>query len=196
MSRQRRPLEHLHPPEPHTVRRLNARVLLAGCAIAGMLSIALDRAPWPQAHAQAVLDAPPCEGARRELEDALARPVPAQADDQVRLKLQIERSRGLVAQRCFGREPDSAVSRRAAAPPAAAVPLVGGQGPTPARAAAAAPALPPPPVDVQRSTFTTVCDTGGCWDSNGARLNGLPGAPLTGPRGTCTTSPSGAVNCF
>lgn len=195
MSPDRRPLDHLHPPEPHTVRRVSPRVLLAGCAIAALLSTLVDRAPWPQAHAQPALDAPPCEGARRDLEDALARPQPSQPDEQVMLKVQIERSRGLVAQRCFGREPDSAAGRRAAAPPAAAVPLVGQVGPTPERAAATPSALPPP-VETQRPTFTTVCDSGGCWDNTGARLNGAPGGPMTGPRGTCTTSPAGAVNCF
>ena len=41
------------------------------------------------------------------------------------------------------------------------------------------PPIDPPPV-------VTSCDLGGCWDSNGARLN-RAGPQLIGPRGACTT---------
>ena len=44
---------------------------------------------------------------------------------------------------------------------------------------ASPPIEPPPPV-------VTSCDLGGCWDSNGARLN-RAGPQLIGPRGACTS---------
>jgi hypothetical protein len=49
--------------------------------------------------------------------------------------------------------------------------------PVPARPAS--PPIEPPPV-------VTACDLGGCWDSNGTRLN-RAGPQLIGPRGACTT---------
>jgi hypothetical protein len=49
------------------------------------------------------------------------------------------------------------------------------------------PAAPPvPPVAIERPPVITSCDTGGCWDSNGTRLN-RAGPVLLGPGGMCTT---------
>jgi hypothetical protein len=47
------------------------------------------------------------------------------------------------------------------------------------------PALAPPPIE--RPAVITSCDAGGCWDSNGRRLNSA-GPLLIGPRGACVTS--------
>lgn len=53
---------------------------------------------------------------------------------------------------------------------------------------APAPAAPSPPaVDIERPPVITSCDTGGCWDSHGTRLN-RAGPLLIGPHGACTTS--------
>ncbi|RZL08042.1 MAG: hypothetical protein EOP40_14355 [Rubrivivax sp.] len=174
--------------------------LLVGCAIVGVLALLGGPLPMSSAHAQAVLNAPPCDSARQDLEAALARPQPVQPDDQVRLKLQIERSRGLVAQRCFNREADSAgAAQRAAQNPLIVPPIVSTmQGPLAAPAGASAPAGAAPagiplPVDVGRPTTLSTCDPGGCWDSNGQRYNSS-GPVLNGPRGTCVAQ-AGVVTC-
>jgi hypothetical protein len=49
----------------------------------------------------------------------------------------------------------------------------------------AVPTLPAPPIE--RPAVITSCDTGGCWDSNGTRLN-RAGPILIGPGGTCVTT--------
>ena len=65
-----------------------------------------------------------------------------------------------------------------------------------ARAALERPPDPPvavaPPVYVAPPVVTT-CDSAGCWDSNGHRLNNL-GPMLVGPRGACTVV-AGTVQC-
>jgi hypothetical protein len=56
------------------------------------------------------------------------------------------------------------------------------------------PAAPaPPPVAIERPAVITSCDAGGCWDSNGTRLN-RAGPVLLGPGGVCTTVGS-TVRC-
>jgi hypothetical protein len=57
----------------------------------------------------------------------------------------------------------------------------------------ATPGIPPPPVAIQRPPAVGACDPGGCWDSNGNRLNRV-GPNLMSPRGQCTTV-NGIVNC-
>lgn len=161
------------------------RVVLVGCALVFLLGTLVLPEP---ASAQDVLNAPPCEGARRELDAALAAPAGRSADDQVRLKLQIERSRGLVAQRCFGREADTPIPGRAAQAPVPAA-LVGVPAPVTTPAVGAA----PPPVQVQRPTTLGVCDSTGCWDSSGTRLNSS-GPVLMGPSGSCVAQ-AGVVTC-
>lgn len=161
------------------------RGVLVGCAVVFLLTaLAGPERAW----AQDVLNSPPCESARRELEAALGAPAGRGSDDQVRLKLQIDRSRGLVAQRCFGREADAPISDRAAQAPVAA-PLIG----VPRAPAAAAGRAAPPPVQVQRPATLGVCDSTGCWDSSGTRLNSS-GPVLMGPSGTCVAQ-AGTVNC-
>lgn len=44
----------------------------------------------------------------------------------------------------------------------------------------------PPSPPIESPPVVTSCDLGGCWDSNGARLN-RAGPQLIGPRGACTT---------
>ena len=57
----------------------------------------------------------------------------------------------------------------------------------------AVPAAPLPPVAIPRASVITACDAGGCWDSDGARLQ-RSGPNLMGPRGPCT--PHGTLfNC-
>jgi len=64
------------------------------------------------------------------------------------------------------------------------------------------PATPPPapvappapaPLKVDRPAIITSCDAGGCWDSDGRRLN-RAGPLLIGPGGTCVQSGT-AVQC-
>jgi hypothetical protein len=51
-----------------------------------------------------------------------------------------------------------------------------------------------PPVAVPRAAAViTTCDPGGCWDSEGRRLNHL-GPMLVGPRGLCNLQ-AGIANC-
>jgi hypothetical protein len=52
---------------------------------------------------------------------------------------------------------------------------------------------PPPPLRVDRPAVITACDPGGCWDSNGTRLN-RAGPVLLGPTGACSVS-GGFVHC-
>lgn len=57
------------------------------------------------------------------------------------------------------------------------------------------PALVPPqaPVEVPRNAAVTTCDPGGCWDSQGRRLE-RSGPVFVTPRGTCTVQ-AGEVRC-
>jgi hypothetical protein len=52
---------------------------------------------------------------------------------------------------------------------------------------------PLPPLDIPRPATMTMCDPGGCWDSNGKRLNQV-GPILIGPRGPCGMH-GGVVTC-
>ncbi|MEO5671429.1 MAG: hypothetical protein ABIR26_12110 [Ramlibacter sp.] len=64
----------------------------------------------------------------------------------------------------------------------------------PPRPAALPPvAMPLPPISVTRPTVITTCDTAGCWDSDGRRLNSH-GPQLIGPRGPCFVQ-GALVNC-
>ena len=57
----------------------------------------------------------------------------------------------------------------------------------PAAAVPPAPATPAQPPPRSRAPVLTACDPGGCWDSEGRRLN-RAGAVLLGPGGACSTS--------
>lgn len=52
---------------------------------------------------------------------------------------------------------------------------------------------PWPPVAIPRPAVVTTCDPGGCWDSEGRRLNQV-GPLLVGPHGACTMQ-AGAAQC-
>lgn len=118
------------------------------------------------------LGTPECKSARAALEQALARE--GVGTDEIGA---LKKS---TAQACFGtsREPPPR-SGRAARPPVAVPPPAAAARPSPP-----APA-PPPPVVIQRPPAITSCDAGGCWDSNGTRLNRM-GPGLSGPSGPCT----------
>lgn len=118
------------------------------------------------------LDTPECKSARVALEQVLAREG-AEKDEVAALKKR-------TAQACFGtvRNP-SPNPGRVARPPVVVPP------PATAARPALPPAAPPPPVAIQRPPAITSCDAGGCWDSNGTRLNRM-GPGLSGPSGPCT----------
>ena len=140
------------------------------------------------AHAQGAdpLHSRECDAARVVLESALdgaARKEPGSAQ-----RLAAARKQAMAA--CLGRE--SGERERTGAPEPAIVvpapvmqvprgPALPSTVPTPAP-----PAYTPPPV------FTT-CDSTGCWDSNGRRINRV-GTMLVGPRGACTEV-GGTVQC-
>lgn len=52
---------------------------------------------------------------------------------------------------------------------------------------------PRQPLVIPRPTAVTTCDPGGCWDSQGRRLNQV-GPVLMGPHGACTMQ-AGAAQC-
>jgi hypothetical protein len=52
---------------------------------------------------------------------------------------------------------------------------------------------PAPPLEIPKAAALTNCDPGGCWDSEGRRLDRV-GPVLTGPRGACTEQ-AGVVRC-
>jgi hypothetical protein len=98
-----------------------------------------------------------------------------------------EAARGAATRACLG---GSGVAQRPS--PTAQAPLV---VPPPIIDVPAPPRppveLPPSPaVAIERPPVITACDAGGCWDSNGTRLNSA-GPMLIGPGGACTTA--GAV---
>jgi hypothetical protein len=94
----------------------------------------------------------------------------------------IEVLRRQAAQACLGgtgaatRPSPSVRAPVAVAPPTIEVP----RHPQPPLSAA------PPTVAIERPAIITSCDAGGCWDSNGTRLN-RAGPLLLGPGGICTT---------
>jgi hypothetical protein len=131
------------------------------------------------------LHSPECLRARAELDAALGAP-------QARHSRRLERARHAAKQACLGSEPGTR-QRTGAPDPPQAVPA-----PTLPRALAAptpAPTLtlPAPPLTIPRATAITTCDPGGCWDSEGRRLNQM-GPQLVGPRGVCTVQ-GGVVTC-
>lgn len=52
---------------------------------------------------------------------------------------------------------------------------------------------PPPPPAITRPPVITTCDAGGCWDSDGRRLN-RAGPVLIGPGGACSGSASATAS--
>ncbi len=151
-------------------------------------------------HAQDRMNSERCQSAQRELESATSamdadRKADRGAESTAKLKIELERSRGVVASRCFDQPADSAMPGRAPPPPAMTPPVI--EKPHPDLPPKAPPEpraqLAPPPLQIARPTTLTTCDPGGCWDSNGNRLNGQ-GPVLIGPSGTCVAQ-GGVVNC-
>ena len=102
-------------------------------------------------------------------------------------KAQVQRLRQLTADACLGKHKAPADVRRTAQPPMAILPVT----PSPQRSQApSAAASEPPALMVPRTSVITACDAGGCWDSEGARIQRL-GPNLSGPNGPCL--PQGSV---
>ena len=152
-------------------RRFLALLLAAG---------AVSAAPGAIAQAADRLDSPECAAARGELEAALDDPGLGRNERAQRLA--VVRKRVLAI--CLG--PASAHPQRSGAPqPAVAVPAPVISAPPLYPTARATPPPLPLPALVPRPAVITTCDPGGCWDSDGRRLNNL-GPMLAGPRGVCT----------
>lgn len=93
---------------------------------------------------------------------------------------QVEASREQATRACLGgggqaQRPSPTAQAPLSVPP----PVITVEPAQPVPARPPSPPLEPPPV-------VTSCDLGGCWDSNGTRLN-RAGPQLIGPRGACTT---------
>ncbi|MET0311624.1 MAG: hypothetical protein ABW051_06200 [Burkholderiaceae bacterium] len=118
------------------------------------------------------LDTPACKVARLGLEQMLESRAPSAG--------QLEAAKKRTAEACFGsaRNPSSSAGR-VAQPPVAVPP------PATAIRPVQPPAAPLPPVAIPRPSTVTSCDAGGCWDSNGARLNRI-GPGLSATTGPCT----------
>lgn len=140
------------------------------------------------AHAQSAdpLHSRECDAARAGLESALDAAAQKSAGSQERLAA--ARKDAMAA--CLGRE--SGTRERSGAPePAIVAPPPVTQMPRPLSPPATV-AAPVPPAYTPPAVVTT-CDSTGCWDSNGRRINRL-GPMLVGPRGACTVV-GGTVQC-
>nr|WP_145551255.1 hypothetical protein [Variovorax boronicumulans] len=126
------------------------------------------------------LKSPACLAARERLDAIMAEPKP----DIVLLRAARQRA----ARACFRAEadapPPSRAERPVVVPPPAAVPAL----PTPPAAPATAAQAPPRPSQAAR------CDAGGCWDSQGQRLN-RAGGQLVNPQGRLCTQQGTVLNC-
>jgi hypothetical protein len=127
------------------------------------------------------LKSPACLAARERLDAIMAEQKP----DIVLLRAARQRA----ARACFRAEADAPPPSRAERP---LIVLPPASAPAPARPVApppatAAPAAPQPP-QVAR------CDAGGCWDSNGQRLN-RSGGQLVNPQGRLCTQQGTVLSC-
>jgi hypothetical protein len=127
------------------------------------------------------LHSPECDAARATLERALDDTSSHRRGATVALA----QARKDAIEACLGRE-DAARERSGAPYPAIAV------RPPAVDVPRIAP-VPMPSLDVPRPAAITTCDPGGCWDSEGRRLNSV-GPVLMGPRGPCVTQ-AGVVHC-
>ncbi|ROZ78298.1 hypothetical protein [Ramlibacter sp. WS9] len=156
-----------------TYRALAALVLVASAA-----SVLGAADPDP-------LKSEACKDALAAMEQVIAAPAsPARATH-------VAAAREEAAVACLGRSAGRAM-RSGAPEPAVVVrpPSFAGPGVPPAVPAAAAPT---PALVIPRPTVITICDPGGCWDSDGRRLNSI-GPLLMSPRGPCTVQ-GGIANC-
>lgn len=112
------------------------------------------------------------------------------AEQDPRLRDRVERLRKNAASTCLGATDPAQPSGRVAQQPQRVPPPVivppGLPFPT-------VQAPPPPAAAIPRPPVITSCDPGGCWDSNGTRLN-RAGPNLIGPNGLCTAS-GALLNC-
>ncbi|HUR90711.1 MAG TPA: hypothetical protein VMZ74_16620 [Ramlibacter sp.] len=153
-------------------------------AVGQALAIVLATAALAQSRDP--LHSPECDAAREVLERAL--------DDASRkgpgATGRLATARQDAIEMCLGREPGERTRSGAPDPPVAVAPpvmQVPRAPPIPAVVAS-----PPPPVYVPPAVVTT-CDTTGCWDSSGRRINSQ-GPLLVGPRGACLMV-GGIVQC-
>ena len=123
-----------------------------------------------------------CQLARSELDTALN----AAAKNRHDKAAQLAQARQRMALACLGPASSSQAATRSRQTPLVVPPIVPA-APTPPVV------VPPPALTVPRTSIITACDAGGCWDSDGARLQ-RSGPNLMGPRGPCTAQ--GALfNC-
>lgn len=98
----------------------------------------------------------------------------------------------LAAQACPSQANAQPRPQRSGAPyPPISVPPPVISVPRPQPAPSTAP--PQPQLVIPRPAAITACDPGGCWDSDGRRLNQV-GPILMGPQGPCSTQ-GGVVSC-
>jgi hypothetical protein len=126
------------------------------------------------------LKSPECRRALDELERTVDAKPPGAAGAQ-----RVAAARRIAADACLGRS-DGKAARSGAPYPAEAVP-------PPVISGATAPRPQPAPAAPARPAVITTCDTAGCWDSEGRRLNQI-GPLLVGPRGPCTVQ-GGLAQC-
>jgi hypothetical protein len=115
-----------------------------------------------------------CQLARQALQLALS----AAADKQHDKAAQLAQARERTALACLGAADSSLATNRSRQPALVVPPIV------PAAPAPHVIAAPLPPMTIPRTSVITACDAGGCWDSNGQRLQ-RAGPDLMGPRGPC-----------
>jgi hypothetical protein len=151
-------------------------------------SLILACAGAAQAQPVDPLQSPECSAAREALAQAQENAAARRAGARDALATARENARLA----CLGRESGNA--QRVGAPdPPIAVPAPVIEPPPPPRALVTPISPPPPPLQIPRPAAITACDPGGCWDSNGQRLNQL-GPMLVGPHGACTVQ-GGVVQC-
>jgi hypothetical protein len=90
-----------------------------------------------------------------------------------------------VARRCLAAREDPPRAGRLAEPPVAVPPVAGARVSPPAPSPTGPTTLPARVPPVQPPVAITTCDTGGCWTSEGTRLQRL-GPTLFGPHGACS----------
>jgi hypothetical protein len=138
-----------------------------------------------------------CESAQLALERGLQEAAGGNAAAREGLGAAREKAK----EACLGRQaghtersgaPASPIMAPAPAPAPAPVPAPV----TPEPRAAAAPDIiaSPPPSQAERPVPITSCDPGGCWDSQGRRLNFM-GPVLIGPQGSVCTVQGSTVQC-
>ncbi|WP_326541355.1 hypothetical protein [Pseudorhodoferax sp.] len=156
------------------------RRLALACVLAGL-------ATGQAAHAEDALKSPACLAARERLDAIMAQDKP----DIVPLRAARQRA----ARACFREEADAIERPSRLDRPQLPVPQTAGRAamppdalPAPAAPAAVAPPPAPQPNQAAR------CDAGGCWDSNGQRLN-RSGNYLVNPQGQLCTQQGAVLSC-